>query len=499
MTRPFSVPSPLAPRRLCPGLHALRGVLGQARIVLGAGLAMLALELPAQTPAGARPKPNIVFILADDLGYGDLGSYGQTVIKTPNIDRLATQGMRFTQFYAGAPVCAPSRNVLMTGQHVGHATIRGNDKVDLQPEDVTVAAVLKSAGYTTGLVGKWGLGSEGTAGAPNAKGFDYFYGYLDQTMAHNYYPTYLMRNTERVPLRNVVPNAGPYGQGVASVKLDYSADLIGDEAVKFLRDHRSRPFFLYFAPTLPHANNESRPDGMEVPDYGTYASEAWPATAKGFAAMVTRLDDQVGRLLAELTTLGLEDNTLVIFASDNGPHAEGGHIPAFFKSSGPLRGQKRDLYEGGIRVPFIARWPGRIPAGATSDHPGYFGDFMATAAEISGGNPPAGLDSLSFLPAMTGASPSQKKHEFLYWEFYEGASAQAVRFANWKAVRSPMFTGKIELYDLATDLGEKTNVAEAHPDLITNAARLMQEAHVPSPLWKVTPPARGTAAPATPK
>jgi arylsulfatase A-like enzyme len=472
-------------------------VLVRTWLALTAALAALALALPAQTPA-AESKPNIVFILADDLGYGDLGSYGQAVIQTPNLDRLATQGMRFTQFYAGAPVCAPSRNVLMTGQHVGHATIRGNAKVDLGPGDITVAALLKSAGYATGLVGKWGLGSEGTAGAPNAKGFDYFYGYVDQTMAHNYYPTYLLRNAERVPLRNVVPNPGPYGQGVATVKLDYSADLMADEAVQFLRDHRQGPFFLYFAPTLPHANNESRPDGMEVPDYGPYANETWPSPDRGFAAMVTRLDAQVGRLLAELKTLGLEDNTLVVFTSDNGPHAEGGHNAAFFKSSGPLRGQKRDLYEGGIRVPLIARWPERIRAGTTSDHAGYFGDFMATAADLSGAKLPAGLDSLSFLPALTGSASNQKTHDALYWEFYEGASAQAVRFGNWKAVRSPMLTGRIELYDLATDLAEKADVAAAHPDLVARAAALMQQAHVPSPLWQTTAP-RGGAAGATVK
>jgi arylsulfatase A-like enzyme len=471
-------------------------MLGGARFVLAALLAGPAAMLSGQPPAAPAARPNILFILADDLGYGDLGCYGQAVIRTPNIDRLATQGMRFTQFYAGAPVCAPSRNVLMTGQHVGHATIRGNAKVDLGPGDFTVATMLKEAGYATGLIGKWGLGSEGGAGAPNPKGFDYFFGYVDQTMAHNYYPAYLLRNDQRVPLRNVVPNPGQYGQGVASVKAEYSADLLADDAVKFLRDHRQGPFFLYFAPTLPHANNESRPDGMEVPDYGPYANEAWPSTAKGFAAMVTRLDDQVGRLLAELKALGLENNTLVIFASDNGAHAEGGKDPAFFKSSGPLRGLKRDVYEGGIRVPLIARWPGRIPSASDTNYVGYFGDFMATAAEIAGARLPAKLDSVSFLPVLRGDLLAQGQHDYLYWEFYEGASAQAVRFAHWKAVRSPMFTGKIELYDLAADLVEKNDVAAAHPDLVARAATLMQQAHVPSPLWQVPAPSGGAPAPA---
>lgn len=442
------------------------------------------LEVKAQSAADASP-PNIVFILADDLGYGDLGCYGQKRIQTPNLDRLATQGTRFTQFYAGAPVCAPSRNVLMTGQHTGHTTVRGNAKVDLRADEVTVADVLKRAGYATGLIGKWGLGKEGSSGAPRKKGFDYFYGYVDQSMAHNYYPTFLLRNEEHVPLRNVVPDAGPYGQGVATVKLDYSADLMADEAVKFVRDHRRGPFFLYFATTLPHANDEAKPDGMEVPDYGPYAHENWATPLKGYAAMVTRLDAQIGRLMAELKTLGLEDNTLVIFTSDNGPHKEGGNDPAFFNSSGPLRGIKRDLYEGGIREPLIVRWPGHARAGATSDHVGYFGDFMATFAELAHVKTPSKIDSMSFLPVIEGNATAQKQHEYLYWEFYEGASAQAVRMGRWKAVRSPMETGEVEVYDLETDLGEKRDVAAKHPEIVARAAEAMKRAHVPSSLWKV--------------
>ncbi len=458
--------------------------------------ALAAAGLHAQpAPAPATP-PNIIFILADDLGYGDLGSYGQTKIRTPNLDRLAAQGTRFTQFYSGAPVCAPSRNVLMTGQHTGHATIRGNAKVDLGVEEITVANVLKKAGYATGLVGKWGLGGEGTAGAPNKKGFDYFFGYVDQTMAHNYYPTYLLRNEERVPLRNVVPSPGPFGQGVATEKIDYSADLFADEAVKFVRVHQREPFFLYFATTLPHANNELRPDGMEVPDRSAYANEPWPGPSQGYASMVTRLDDQVGRLLAELKALGLEDRTLVLFASDNGPHREGGNDPAFFKSSGPLRGLKRDVYEGGIRVPLIARWPGHVAAGGVSDHVGYFGDFITTVAELVGGKAPANLDSVSFLPALTGKPAAQKEHEYLYWEFYEGASAQAARLGRWKAVRSPMLTGKVELYDLVADLREKENVAAAHADIVARLTAVLDQAHVPSPLWQIPVPRRGAAAPA---
>jgi arylsulfatase A-like enzyme len=459
------------------------------RTVLTLVLAGLsAALLPAQPAPVPSAVPNIIFILADDLGYGDLGSYGQAMIKTPNLDRLAAQGMRFTQFYAGATVCAPSRNVLMTGQHNGHATIRGNAKVDLRPDEVTVANVLKDAGYATGLIGKWGLGSEGSTGAPTKKGFDYFFGYVDQTMAHNYYPAFLLRNDERVPLRNVVPNPGPFGQGVASVKLDYSADLFADEAVKFIRDHRSAPFFLYLATTLPHANNELRPDGMEVPDRSQYEAETWPGPSKGLASMISRLDTQVGRLLAELKTLGLEDNTLVIFTSDNGPHAEGGNNPDFFRSSGPLRGRKRDLYEGGIRVPFIARWPGRIAPGTSSNHICYFGDFISTVAEITGAKAPAGLDSVSFLPVLTGRPAAQKQHEYLYWEFYEGASVQAARQGQWKAVRSPMLTGKVELYDLTADIGEKSDVAASQPEVVAKLTATMDRAHVPSPLWTIPAP-----------
>ncbi|HEX2855611.1 MAG TPA: arylsulfatase [Opitutaceae bacterium] len=465
----------------------------------GGILALLsATWLTAAQPAAAAPRPpNIVFIIADDLGYGDLGCYGQQRIKTPNIDRLAAQGMRFTQFYAGAPVCAPSRNALMTGQHAGHLTIRGNAKVDLRKEEVTVAQVLQRAGYATGLMGKWGLGREGSTAAPRRKGLDAFFGYVDQSMAHNYYPGFLIRNEETVPLRNVVPNPGPYGQGVATVKLDYSADLIADEAVKFVRENHQRPFCLFFTPTLPHANNEAGDDGMEVPDYGPYAKENWPSSAKGLAAMITRLDTQVGRLMAELKTLGLEENTLVIFTSDNGPHQEGGNNPQFFASAGPLRGIKRDLYEGGIRVPLIVSFPGRVKAATVSNQTGFLGDFMATLAEFAHASPPAGLDGISLVPTLTGRAAEQKQHEFFYWEFYEGKSAQAVRMGRWKAIRSPMHTGTIELYDLESDVGEKNDLAARHPEIVAQAGDAMKRAHVPSPDWKVVEAPVPATSPAT--
>jgi arylsulfatase A-like enzyme len=453
--------------------------------------------LAAAAPAGSAPvrPPNILFILADDLGYGDLGSYGQQRIQTPNLDRLAAEGMRFTQFYAGSTVCAPSRCVLMTGFHVGHATIRGNAKINLGPEDTTVAEVLKTAGYTTGLIGKWGLGSEGSDGTPTRKGFDYFYGYVDQTMAHNYYPHYLVRNDVREPLRNVVPNPGPFGQGVATVRVDYSADLLAEDALRFIRENSDRPFFLYFSPTLPHANNENRPDGMEVPDYGIYTNEIWPNPSKGYAAMVTRLDAHVGRILDQLRESGIADNTVVFFTSDNGPHREGGNNPDFFNSSGLLRGIKRDLTEGGIRVPLIVRWPGRVAAGSISSHIASFADFLPTAAAFAGAPPPPSIDGVSFLPELTGEA--QQSHDHLYWEFYEQFSAQAVRRGQWKALRSPMLTGPIRLYDLDADPGEQRDIASERPEIVAELAAVMDRAHVPSPLWIVpgTAPAPNVANP----
>jgi arylsulfatase A-like enzyme len=380
----------------------------------------------------------------------------------------------------------------MTGQHTGHTQIRGNAKVDLRPEDVTVAEVLKQAGYTNGLVGKWGLGGEGSAGVPTKKGFDFFFGYIDQTHAHNYYPSFLVRNETRVPLRNVVPNEGQYGQGVASQKVDYAPDLCLAESLGFLEKNKNNPFFLELAFILPHANDEARPNGMEIPELGAFAGKDWPDPEKGYAAMVARVDHDVGVMLDKLKQLGLADNTIVIFASDNGAHAEGGHDAAFFNSSGALRGIKRDVYEGGIRVPLIVRWPGHIKPDTVSNQLAYFGDFLATAAEIVHAPLPPNTDSISFLPSLLGQPQNQKQHDYFYWEFYEAPSSQAVRFGDWKAVRIPMLTGPIQLYDLKTDPSEQHDVAAAHPDLVARTTAMMQEAHVPSPLWVVptTRPAR---------
>jgi arylsulfatase A-like enzyme len=381
----------------------------------------------------AQTRPNIIFIHADDLGYGDLSCYGQRKFKTPNIDRLAAEGMRFTQYYAGSTVCAPSRSALMTGQHTGHTRIRGNARHPLLPEDVTVAEVLKSAGYHTALIGKWGLGEAGTTGVPNRQGFDYFFGYLNQRHAHNYYPSFLWRNEERIKLRNLVPDEDNEGSGNSTNRVDYTHDLMAEEALKFIERKGGGPFFLYLAFTIPHANNEAKNKGMEVPDLGEFTGEDWPEQEKAKAAMITRLDRDVGRLMASLKKLDIDDNTLVFFTSDNGPHREGGADPDFFDSNGPLRGIKRDLYEGGIRVPMIARWPKRIKAGAKSDKVWAHWDLLPTLAEAAGVKPPAGIDGISMFNALSGRR--QRDHEFLYWEFHERGFSQAARMGDWKAVR----------------------------------------------------------------
>ncbi len=492
--------------------------------VTGAGLAAATLaqhvqlvsRVEANEPAD---RPNIIFILADDLGYGDLGCYGQKQIQTPNLDRLAAEGMRFTDHYAGTTVCAPSRCSLMTGLHTGHTYVRGNREVQpmgqlpLPEGTVTLPKMLKQAGYKTALVGKWGLGGPDGTGVPNKQGFDYFFGYLCQRHAHNYYPEFLFRNDQRVPLKNKVPGGRLDGAGVATEKVEYSYDLMEQEALQFVEQNRKGPFFLYLAVTLPHANNEGGKNGMEVPDYGPYTDKDWPEPDKGRAAMITRLDSGVGRLLQKLKDLDLDENTIVFFASDNGPHREGGANPDFFDSNGPLRGIKRDLYEGGIRVPLIARWPGRIKAGAEADHVCAFWDFLPTLAELAGAPPawrgrPAlasrghlGLaspndgvsvtfntqgqdalatDGISLLPTLLGR-PGQKKHEFLYWEFHEGGSIQAVRTGRWKAVRP--FSKPLELYDLQTDIGETRNVADNHPDVVAKLEEYLTTARTESQFW----------------
>ena len=450
-------------------------------------ICLITTTLLVAAPAERRPnpladklkpkKPNIIFILADDLGYGDLGCYGQTKIKTPNIDRLAAEGMRFTQFYAGSTVCAPSRSALMTGQHTGHTRIRGNDAYPLRPEDVTVAEVLQKAGYKTGAFGKWGLGLANTTGTPNKQGFEEWFGYLSQTHAHDYYPTELFRNDEKMF----------FDENSGGRKGMYSHDLVTKSATNYVRVTRFFSFFMFLAYTVPHANNElgkKTGNGMEVPSDAPYTKEDWPQPEKNKAAMITRLDRDIGRLIEHLQKLKIDDNTIIFFTSDNGPHKEGGVKPEFFNSSGGLRGIKRDLYEGGIRVPMIVRWPGKIPAGKVSDQIWAFWDFLPTAAEIAGEtNKLSNVDGISMLPTLLGQKQTNQ-HEFLYWEFHEGGTKQAVRMGDWKAVRlAPK--KPLDLYNLKTDLAEINNVAAQHSDIVAKIEDYLLTARTESERWPI--------------
>jgi arylsulfatase A-like enzyme len=442
-------------------------------------------------PANAGPHPNIILILADDLGYGDSGCYGQTRIKTPNIDRLAAEGMKFTDFYAGSTVCAPSRCALMTGFHCGHARIRGNADVSLQATDLTVATALKKAGYQTALFGKWGLGEQNTDGRPRKQGFDSFVGFLNQTHAHDYYTDHLFRWDAASGFEGRID----VFQNAAGAKGLYIPDLFNTASTNFLKLNRSAatganaPFFLFLAYTIPHANDEEgvrTGNGMQVPSDAPYSRESWPQVEKNKAAMITRMDSEIGGLLDKLKTLGLDENTLIFFSSDNGPHKEGGVNPEFFKSSGPFRGVKRDLYEGGIREPMIARWPKKIPAGKTNSLPLAFWDFFPTVAEIAGASTPTNLDGISFLPSLLD-KPQSKTHDFLYWEFHERGFQQAARHGNWKALR-PQASQPLELYDLSADPGEKNNIAAQHPEVIAQFEAYFRTARSEDPRWPIKPP-----------
>ncbi|HBL43146.1 arylsulfatase [Gimesia sp.] len=416
--------------------------------------------------AHAAETPNIIYVMADDLGYGDLGCYGQEVIQTPNIDQLAKEGMLFTNHYAGHTVCRPSRLVLLTGQHSGHTPISQNEQYHFPAGTTTVTSLLKDAGYTTGGVGKWALGPHRTSGVPSRQGFDFWFGYLDQGNAHNYYPEFLWRNEQKVVLPG--NQVGPQKR-VSLARETYSHDLLTEEAFQFIRQNSQRPFFLQAHYTIPHANNEGGRavgDGMEVPEYGIYANRDWPAPEKGFAAMITRLDRDLGSLVALLKELKLDDNTIIFFTSDNGPHQEGKHQVEFFNSNGPLRGFKRDLYEGGIRVPLIAKWPGKIKPGTSTDHISAFWDFLPTACDLAGIESPQNIDGISYLPTLLGKP--QPTHETLFWK-YRGK--EALRAGKWKAVRSSP-QKPLELYDLETDIGEQHNLADQHPKI---TARMQQQ------------------------
>lgn len=443
---------------------------------------LLALSLTACLHAA---RPNIIYILLDDAGYGDLSAYGQTKFETPNMDRLAKEGMKFTQHYSGSTVCAPTRCVLMTGVHTGKSFVRGNREVKPEgqapmPADiVTIPRLLKEAGYATGAFGKWGLGAPGSPSDP-AEHFDLFYGYNCQREAHVYYPDHLWKNKERVELDGET----------------YTHDLIMDEALQFVRDHQEKPFFIYLPVTIPHA-------AMQVPEEyaapfrkqfsefedkkGRYAGTEVSNPIAMFAGMMVKLDDGVGQLLDLLKELELDENTLVMLSSDNGPHKEGGHSPEFFDSNGPLKGLKRDLYEGGVRAPLMARWPGKIEAGSTSDLISAHWDMLPTFCELAGVEAPDSIDGISMVPELMGNSADQPKHDYLYWEFYEQGGKRAARFGQWKAVQlglNKQSDPPIEIYDLSTDLGEENNIAADHPEIVDRAREIFEDAHVPSDLWE---------------
>lgn len=446
---------------------------------------------------GQQTAPNVILILADDLGYGDVGFNGQEIVYLPHIDRLAAEGVVFSQFYAGSPVCAPSRSVLLTGQHSGHTYIRGNRRVvpegqyPLADSVFTLAELFKRAGYSTGAFGKWGLGPVGSSGDPNKQGFDRFFGYNSQSLAHRYFPAYLWNNSEKVTLT---------ANGKLENRAIYAPDLIQSAALHYLDTVRKdRPFFLFRPMILPHAELLVPEDSLwekfkarfpEEPfvgnDYGKdahphrYASQRYPRAA--FAAMLTRMDLYLGQLINRLDSLGIADNTIVIFTSDNGPHREGGADPDFFNSNGGLRGYKRDLYEGGIRVPFVVRWPAQIKKGVVSDHIGAFWDLMPTFADLIGEEPEANTDGISVLPELTG-NGTQGKHAYLYWEFHEQGGKQSIRIGDWKGIKlnaSVNPRAKMELYDLTTDPGETNDVSEAHPDLVSSMLELMSSARTES-------------------
>jgi len=451
-------------------------------------------------------KPNIIFILADDLGYGDISCQGQTKFQTPNIDRLASEGMTFTQHYAGSTVCSPSRSVLLTGQHTGHTPIRGNKRDGkkgnwpLAGDAVTVAEILKENGYVTGAFGKWGLGYPGSEGDPNKQGFDKFYGYNDQTLAHNYYPFFLNDNQDTVWLDD--------NKGIAQGT--YAPIPIHDEALKFIETNKDQPFFMYYPSVIPHAELFAPEKYMEIyrgkflpekeykgsdeghPRFkiGGYGSQ--PESHAAFAAMIHLLDEQVGEILDKLKELGIDENTIVMFSSDNGPHLEGGADPDYFDSNGPYQGYKRDLYEGGIRVPMLVRWPGKVEAGSKSGHITAFWDFLPTITELINANTPENIDGISYLPSLLGQE-GQTKHKYMYWEFNEKGGRKAVRKGDWVLIRYNMFTPEkmtTELYNTADDPEQKNNLADQHTDLVKELLEVMNSSRTYSEDFKFEPKKR---------
>ncbi|MHC4659465.1 MAG: arylsulfatase [Planctomycetota bacterium] len=432
----------------------------------------------------AKQKPNIILIVADDLGYGDLRCYGQQKILTPNIDQLAAQGTLFSQAYAGSTVCAPSRCSLMTGMHNGHNRVRDNipHEIWLRPDDLTVAEVLKQAGYKTGGIGKWSLGNPGSWGIANYQGFDYWYGHLSQDQAHFYYPHYLWENDKVV----LLGNRGNKNE-------NYTHDLFTEKGLSFIEQHREDPFFLYLAYTIPHFSDypKDTPEHFIVPSDEPYTNKDWPQIAKNYAAMITRMDRDVGSIMKLLKKFGIDENTIVFFTSDNGPY-KGSPIPIeFFDSNGVLRGGKRDVYEGGIRVPMIVRWPGKIAAGRVSNQVWAFWDFLPTAAELAGLPIPKGIDGISMLPVLLGRK--QKSHDYLYWDYghVRKTYKQAVRVGDWKAVRNGA-GAQVELYNLKDDVGETKNVASKHPEVVSKIKGIMRAARTDSKDYPIGGAAAGT-------
>lgn len=456
--------------------------------------------------ATAADKPNIIYILADDLGYGDLGCYGQKTLTTPNIDRLAAEGMKFTRHYAGSTVCAPSRCVLMTGLHTGHCRVRGNDPWIIPDGDVTVPNLLRGAGYHTACIGKFGLGKPLPLDDPRRKGFDEFFGYVGTSHAHNFYTRALIRDGKTVDLPNTViegssKNVQDYqgsdlaGTGVAPPdgRKAWVPQLLADDVQRYLgeRARAKQPFFLYYALNIPHTNNEAGKGsplghGMECPGYGEFKDRDWPDAEKGFAQFIRFLDNEVGRVTARLRELGIAENTLVMFASDNGPHQEGGHKSDFFDSNGGFKGIKRDMTDGGIRVPFIAWWPGKVKAGVVSEHVGGFQDLLPTVAELSGTKLTAETDGISYAPTLLGLG-GQMQHSHLFWDFNEQGGKRAVLKWPWKLIylntgggaKSMKGTAKARpleklLHNLETDSGEERNLAAEKPGIVAELEKLMR-------------------------
>lgn len=487
--------------------------------LIGMSGAMLAIPKGLESFAAGKRKPNVIFILADDLGYSDLSCYGQKRFKTPNIDKLALEGLRFTQAYSGSPVCAPSRCSLLTGKHTGHSYIRDNDEMNergnvwsdqikfegqrpIPAGTFTLGHLFRNAGYKTACIGKWGLGAPETEGVPNKQGFDFFYGYNCQRIAHTHYPPYLWRNDEKEYLfenkyfvtherlpEDKDPNIPKSYEKYKGKQYDF--DLMLEESVQFINDNKNNPFFLYFTPTLPHVALQAPEDAIkefenafdETPYTGDkqYLPQQKPRAA--YAAMITRLDRGVGKIMSLLKKLKLDEDTIVIFTSDNGATFKiGGYDPGFFMSNGDFRGAKADVYEGGIRIPLIARWPGKIKAGKETDQICAFWDFMPTFADLAQTKPASDTDGISIMPALTGKPEKQKQHEYLYWE--HACKQQAVRFNDLKGIRKKP-DGEIELYNIKLDPQEKNNIAKGYPEIVEHVKEMMINCRTESDLFPI--------------